>query len=196
MVLIDGTPFNDNLVGTLEDDTINSYAGVDTLDGAAGIELENSSCGLCGSESYKILYAAPENSLYSECCIVQCSNCGLARTNPRPTKASLMKVYTNEYYSRKEPILKGWGNRYKIFAMKHSLYYLYPYVIPFQIPKNAAICDVGCGAGQWLTLMKAAHPNAKLYGFEIDSETAFTAQKFCGGEIHYGDFLNNGWPSN
>lgn len=160
------------------------------------VDLENASCGFCGAEAYKTLYSAPEHSPYFQCYVVQCSSCSLVRTTPRPTKAALTELYTNNYYSRQIRKIQGWRDRLKIFAMKHSLSYLYSYVIPFRIPKDAVICDVGCGAGQWLTLMRAAYPDSALHGFEIDLETASTAAKFCGGDIHHGDFLNNGWPSN
>ncbi len=159
------------------------------------VDLEYTNCGFCGAQSYNTLYSAPEHILYSQCDVVQCSNCSLVRTNPRPTQTALAEVYNNEYYSRQTPNLQGWGNKLKIFALKHSLSYLYPYVIPFQIPKNAVICDVGCGAGQWLGLMRAAHPDAVLHGFEIDPETASRAANFCGGDVRHGDFLNNGWSS-
>lgn len=162
------------------------------------IELEYANCGFCGSESYETLYPAPENSPYSQCCIVQCSNCSLVRTNPRPTKTALTELYTNQYYSRQPPNLEGL-RKIKIFAMKYNffaLFSLFGTIIPFRIPKDAAICDVGCGAGQWLALMRTAYPDSKLYRFEIDRETASIAAEFCRGDIHFGNFLNNSWSSN
>jgi 2-polyprenyl-3-methyl-5-hydroxy-6-metoxy-1,4-benzoquinol methylase len=160
------------------------------------IEVEYANCGFCGSELLQILYPAPEYSPYAQCDIVQCSNCGLVRTNPRPTQVALTELYTNEYYSREIPDLQGLSSKLKIFAMKYSFSWLYPRLIPFKIPQNASICDIGCGSGQWLGLMRSAYPDAKLYGYEIDKETASIATKLCRGEVHYGDLLNNGWSSN
>jgi 2-polyprenyl-3-methyl-5-hydroxy-6-metoxy-1,4-benzoquinol methylase len=159
------------------------------------LEFEYKNCGFCGSESFKTLYSAPEYSPYSQCSVVKCSNCGLVRTNPRPTQTSLTELYTNEYYSRKIPKLKGLASQVKIFAMKHSFSWLYPRLIPFKIHQNATICDIGCGSGQWLGLMQTAYPDAKLYGYEIDKETASIAAKLCRGEVHHGDFLDNSWSS-
>ncbi len=159
------------------------------------VEIEYKNCGFCGSESFKNLYPAPEYSPYSQCNVVQCSNCGLVRTNPRPTQASLNELYTNEYYSREIPNLQGLASQVKIFAMKHSFSWLYPRLIPFKISPNATICDIGCGSGQWLGLMQTSYPDAKLYGYEIDKETASIAAKLCRGEVHHGDFLDNSWSS-
>lgn len=160
------------------------------------IELELTNCGFCGSEKYEILFSAPKHSTYSKCQIVQCCNCSLARTNPRPSQVLLNKLYTENYYSREIPKVDNLASQLKILAMKFSLSFLYPRVIPFKIPTNASICDVGCGAGHWLSLMKTAYPTIKLSGFEIDAQTAEIASNLCGGDIRYGDFLNNQWPSN
>jgi 2-polyprenyl-3-methyl-5-hydroxy-6-metoxy-1,4-benzoquinol methylase len=160
------------------------------------VELEHANCGFCGAEEYKTLYAAPEYSPFSQCYVVQCSNCDLVRTNPRPTQATLTEVYSSHYYSRQTPTLEGWSNKVKIFALKHNLEYIFPRRIPFKIPKKAVICDVGCGSGQCLGFMRVVYPDVVLHGFETDEETASTAAQFCGGHIRYGDFLNNGWSSN
>jgi 2-polyprenyl-3-methyl-5-hydroxy-6-metoxy-1,4-benzoquinol methylase len=159
------------------------------------INFENSSCGFCDSDASISLYPAPRKSLYSQCQIVQCSSCGLVRTNPRPTQSSLSEVYSDEYYSRKAPTSEGLGSKIKSFAMKHKLTYLYPYVIPFSVSKNAAICDVGCGSGQWLSHMRMAYPDSDLYGFEIDEATAVIAAKSANANVHSGDFLKNNWNS-
>jgi 2-polyprenyl-3-methyl-5-hydroxy-6-metoxy-1,4-benzoquinol methylase len=160
------------------------------------IDCENSNCGFCNSDLQEVLYPAPLNSLYSQCQIVQCSGCGLVRTNPRPTQASLSEVYNNEYYSRDSPTTTGLGNKIKGFAMRHGLTHLYPYVIPLPVSTNAVICDVGCGAGQWLSLMRTAYPDSKLYGFEIDQETASIAAKSASAIVHSGDFFKNDWSPN
>jgi 2-polyprenyl-3-methyl-5-hydroxy-6-metoxy-1,4-benzoquinol methylase len=158
------------------------------------VKIIYSDCGFCGSGDYECLYDAPLQSHYSRCQIVKCSGCGLVRTNPRPSQASLTTLYTNEYYSRKIPDLKNWTTQLKIFAIKHKLSLLYPRIIPLHLSPNASICDVGCGSGQWLNLMRSAHPNLNLYGFEIDSKTAQIASELCNGDIQHGDFLNNTWP--
>lgn len=161
------------------------------------IVLEESECGVCGSHHYKTLYAAPTNSQYSGCSIVQCSNCSLVRTNPRPSQNTLFETYTDDYYSRKSPNLKSLASRYKIFAMQKKVSFLYPYLISQEMKSNAKICDVGCGSGQWLSLMRQAYPKISLYGFEIDQETAQIAIENCSGNgFHYGDLLKNSWESN
>jgi len=118
------------------------------------------------------------------------------RTNPRPSQTSLSEVYSNDYYSRQIPSTQGLGSKIKIFAMKHSNAFFYPYVITLAVTGNAVICDVGCGSGQWLSLMRGAYPESTLYGFEIDSETALIAAKSATAIVHIGDFLKNDWGSN
>jgi 2-polyprenyl-3-methyl-5-hydroxy-6-metoxy-1,4-benzoquinol methylase len=163
---------------------------------AKTIDVEHVNCGFCGSEAYKTLYPAPEESIYSQCAVVQCNKCGLVRTSPRPTQTALAETYANEYYSYQEPDLKGWSNQIKILAMKLRLPALYPYVIPLPILKDASICDVGCGAGQWLGLMRAAYPGVKLSGFEIDPNTASIAAQVAQADVRHGDFLETGWADN
>lgn len=160
------------------------------------VEIEYANCGFCGSESYRILYPAPEYNPFYECRIVQCSTCGFIRTNPRPNKAFLMNLYANDFYTSKSYELSSIKSKLKVFAMRHNLLYLYSHAIPFHVNKNASICDVGCGSGEWLALMRIAFPNAELFGFEVEKNLALSVAKACHGNVQYGDFLNNGWPSN
>jgi 2-polyprenyl-3-methyl-5-hydroxy-6-metoxy-1,4-benzoquinol methylase len=161
-----------------------------------GIQFEDSCCGSCGSQEYDILYSAPEHSCYSNCNIVKCEGCGLVRTNPRPTFSTLFEAYTNDYYSRETPHVEKFSDKWKVFALKHKLKILYPYIIPYDfLDSDVRICDVGCGSGHWLKLMRSAHPKAVLYGFEIDLPTAEIVEKTTGAQMHYGNFLDNNWPS-
>ena len=160
------------------------------------IPVETVSCGCCGSDVHRFLYPAPQHSLYRNCAIVECTNCGVARTSPRPTAEGLAETYDQEYYSYQAPNLEGVGNKIKILAMQQSNPILYPYVIPFQIPSDASICDVGCGSGQWLGLMRKAYPQAKLHGFEINQDTAKVAADVARADVRSGDFFENGWESN
>ena len=75
------------------------------------VQFIDKNCGFCESELFTILYPAPEYSSYSQCNIVKCSNCGLVRTNPRPTQAALTDLYTNQYYSREIPNLQGLSSK-------------------------------------------------------------------------------------
>jgi 2-polyprenyl-3-methyl-5-hydroxy-6-metoxy-1,4-benzoquinol methylase len=161
------------------------------------IEFEGTNCGYCGSDKCTVLYSAPEHSEYTNCKIVKCNQCDLVRTNPRPTLSTLYDTYTNDYYSREVPHSEKISDKLKIFALKNKLKILYPFIIPYSFSaENVRICDVGCGAGQWLKLVREAYPNAQLYGFEIDLPTANTVAKGTGATVHNGDFLNNNWPSN
>jgi 2-polyprenyl-3-methyl-5-hydroxy-6-metoxy-1,4-benzoquinol methylase len=158
------------------------------------VELVYANCGFCGAEDHEVLYSGPQQSKYSNCKIVKCSDCGLVRTNPKPSQKFLEFLYKNEYYSRQIPDHKSLATKIKVFAIKNNLSIVYPRIIPFDIHPNASICDIGCGAGQWLSLMRLAYPSLNLYGFEIDAETAQAAGQQCAGDIQYGEFLNNSWP--
>lgn len=160
------------------------------------VSVEVVPCGCCGSDVNRLLYPAPQHSIYRNCAIVECTNCGVARTSPRPTAEGLAETYENEYYSYQAPNLEGWGNKIKILAMQQSNPILYPYVIPFQLKPNSVICDVGCGSGQWLGLMRKAYPQTKLYGFEISEETAKVASTVANADVQSGEFFENDWKSN
>jgi 2-polyprenyl-3-methyl-5-hydroxy-6-metoxy-1,4-benzoquinol methylase len=160
------------------------------------IQFEAANCGYCDAENYEILFSAPAHSPYNSCKIVQCAQCGLVRTNPRPTLSTLFETYTTDYYSRETPHADRLSDKWKIFAIKHKLKLLYPYIIPYDFSdSNVNICDVGCGSGQWLKLMRGAHPQASLYGFEIDLPTTEIVERSTGAQVHHGNFLENNWPS-
>lgn len=159
------------------------------------VPVETVSCGCCGSDVNRVLYSAPQHNIYRNCAIVECTNCGVVRTSPRPTAQELAETYENEYYSYQAPNLEGLGNKIKILAMQQSNPILYPYVIPFKVQSDSVICDVGCGSGQWLGLMRKAYPTAKLHGFEISEETAKVARGVANADVRSGDFFDNGWES-
>lgn len=135
------------------------------------VEVEYHSCGLCGSDSYETLCPAPSYMPYANCAIVKCQQCGLVRTNPRPVQAVLADHYNESYYSYQPPDLSGWRMRLKVLALRYRLSWLYARTVPLAIAPNAAVCDVGCGAGQWLATMhleilalQTLHKGATLLG--------------------------------
>ena len=158
--------------------------------------LESADCGVCGSQAYLPLYSAPLFSPYHDCEVVECTECSMVRTQPRPTLAQLELTYSSQYYSYTPPNPDSLGSRWKAFAMRQGNPRLYPYVIPVKLKGYEAICDIGCGAGSWLSCMRKAFPESKLYGFEIGDDAAQLASHAAQAEIKTGDLLHTGWPDN
>ncbi|MFL0704289.1 class I SAM-dependent methyltransferase [Cylindrospermopsis raciborskii] len=60
--------------------------------------LEYVNCDLCGANQPKTRYVKKGSALPIDFSIVQCSNCGLVYTNPRPHPSLTHLIYTTEYY--------------------------------------------------------------------------------------------------
>jgi SAM-dependent methyltransferase len=108
------------------------------------LEWEESVCPLCAGTTWAPLIEAADplptvDGLWFM--VVQCQECGLCFTNPRPAPASIGKFYPSTYVCHRRPQRAGRRKR-------EPLAQLLP-------PRGAArLLDFGCGAGEFLCRMR------------------------------------------
>jgi len=173
--------------------------------------METISCLICRSEKASPFIQAqdfenPTDTFYS---LEQCAQCGLVYQNPRPTLEELPNYYSNEkYYSYKElenklSQKKGFFERVRQFLFEKTIFFYYggkrspiDWIFawigkgrfgsaPLQL-KPGRICDIGCGDGVFLDLVKQC--GWEPYGVEINSDAAKRANQ-AGLNVHAGDLL-------
>jgi 2-polyprenyl-3-methyl-5-hydroxy-6-metoxy-1,4-benzoquinol methylase len=154
-----------------KDGTMNfSLRDVATFEEASsGIQWEETACLLCRSDNWSPLVEAPDTSLRGDgrwFMVVQCRDCGLCFTNPRPTAESMEQFYRVDYRPHQMladsklrassslhlPLLRAWRSRRKY------------------LPKQGEgrLLDFGCGSGSFLLRMKAQ--GWKVLGLDASEE--------------------------
>jgi 2-polyprenyl-3-methyl-5-hydroxy-6-metoxy-1,4-benzoquinol methylase len=120
-----------------------------------GIEWEEANCLLCGSPRWSLLVEAPDcnaagTSLWFA--VVQCQQCGLCFTNPRPSHRSIGQFYPSAYrphrFSRRHPPRPWWR---RVPLLQRSGRKLGP-LLPWH--GQGRLLDFGCGGGTFLDRMR------------------------------------------
>ncbi|MCX6284020.1 MAG: class I SAM-dependent methyltransferase [Bacteroidetes bacterium] len=137
-------------------------------------------CPACNSASFKPFLATLDYFLsQEEFVIVECNNCGLRFTNPRPDIRESVRYYDSEEYishdtSKKELLtLVYWYARNVMLKKKVSIVSRYL--------KGKNILDIGCGTGEFLNFCKNRGLNA--FGVELNSKPRETAARNFGLDI-------------
>lgn len=101
------------------------------------IVWQESVCPLCETSRYTPILEADDSVTRQRFLIVQCTNCGLAFTNPRPDASSIARFYPADYRCHRAK------SRVRVDPWAHRL------------PKFGAarLLDFGCGAGDFLASM-------------------------------------------
>jgi SAM-dependent methyltransferase len=121
-------------------------------DGLA-IEWEESACLLCDGRDQKCLIEGPDTAPGSKplwFAVVQCQECGLCFTNPRPSPASMARFYPPAAYPPYRRYRKlSWPSWLApvLRLFRDDLHYPSPH-------GNGRLLDFGCGAGTFLQRMK------------------------------------------
>lgn len=147
-------------------------------------ELEDKPCPLgCESADELVLQGRDIlNGLPGEFNVVRCRGCGLMRTNPRPTPASIGMYYPDNYgpyvhtaaeVSRKQ--LPGWKRFIKRFITPDDNH------VPSLPPGR--MLEVGCASGSYLQSMASA--GWQVQGIEFSPHAAQNARA-RGFEVHAG----------
>lgn len=118
----------------------------------SGIEWEESDCPLCGGRSWSPLVEAPDRLSGPTgmwFLVVQCHDCGLCFTNPRPSPRSMGQFYSTAYppHSNKSPQLPWW--RRLVGRWWPDQRKLLP------VEGDGRLLDFGCGGGSYLLRMHA-----------------------------------------
>lgn len=134
-------------------------------------------CDLCGNDEFKFLFLGHDRmyNIKGDYSVYKCTKCGLFFINPQPIEEEIGKHYPpHKYYSLETmpsykrkllPLL------YKTFysnkgnsALKLFFFPILPMLRFTKIFPRRKILDVGCGAGNFLIIMK--YFNMDCYGVE------------------------------
>lgn len=133
-------------------------------------------CALCGGQDFVSLYTGCLDRLHplpGRFDVLRCSGCGLAQTNPRPTRAGVQRYYPSSY----APFTQREFRRGRLFRLLRWLAWL-PYPLRYgpeqAVSASAQPCgrvlDVGCGSG--VLLAELAQLGWEVWGIEPDRRTA------------------------
>jgi len=179
--------------------------------------MEFINCNSCGSNHTKVLYEVKERLIGKENFnIVQCKQCGLVYTNPRPTVKEIEKYYPPNYspfkFSYPEPLFSndiGILRRIlkKKILMLHYGYFANSEISPFKknflrnitlplkyrigwiLPpykEKGKILDIGCSTGHYLSTLRQL--GWDTYGVEPDPKSSNWARREMGLNVFTGRF--------
>lgn len=122
-----------------------------------GIVWEETSCPLCGNEHSKPVMEAADNARPSRelrFAVVECMNCKLWYTNPRPSPASMGQFYAESYQPHRRPIfaMAKTKLRHQLLARLIGRPCLERHRLPWL--GQGRLLDFGCGGGEFLLRMR------------------------------------------
>jgi SAM-dependent methyltransferase len=110
------------------------------------VEWEEADCPLCGGRRWTMLLEAPDPAPGGRglwFAVVQCIDCGLCFTNPRPSAASIGQFYSPVYGPHRAP-RRLFKERWRRSRKERQ-------VLPWQ--GEGRLLDFGCGGGSYLQRM-------------------------------------------
>lgn len=102
----------------------------------------------------------------------RCGACGIVEITPFPSLDDLVRAYDVDYHGYRTSTEKGRVYR-MLFEVKDALY---KRKIARLVPKGAALLDVGCGTGAYLTRMDFLEPS-RLDGIDFNGKAARLARE-------------------
>src|SRR5262245_41809156 len=118
------------------------------------IEWEDAACSLCGGRNGSLLVEAPDTAPGGSArwfAVVQCQDCGLCYTNPRPSAACIGQFYPPQYAPHRPPrsckhrsLRPGWLGDWAKSGKERRF-------LPLQ--GQGRLLDFGCGGGSFLERM-------------------------------------------
>ena len=148
--------------------------------GTHAIALEHAPCCFCGTTAAAPVLVAGEDRLHGlpgRFSIVKCATCGLMRTDPRPTRASIGFYYPSDYapYAQTDTETiaapRRWGR---------SLSDPLDLAIPGRPPGH--LLEIGAASGSFLKRMQLEGWN--VTGVEPDATSAARAAQRTGATVH------------
>ena len=154
-----------------------------------GVELEDAGCALCSSTEYRPVLVG-QDRLHGgpgRFQVVACRRCGLMRTNPRPTFATIGLYYPQDY----EPYIETASEdrhrrRHAVSRIVSSLDTAIPLLAP------GRLLEIGSASGNYLVAMQRA--GWHVTGVEFDPTAAATAARTTGADVRVGGVLDTDFP--
>jgi len=143
--------------------------------------LKLESCPLCHNGYFDNYMICKDHQVSGESfAIVECSNCKLKFTNPRPGPENIVKYYVSDSYDSHSTRIKSlYGVIYRIaryFNLKNKI------KLVGKFAQKGTILDVGCGTGEFL--QTAGKSGWNTVGMEPNPKAREYAQKLTGSIIH------------
>jgi 2-polyprenyl-3-methyl-5-hydroxy-6-metoxy-1,4-benzoquinol methylase len=138
--------------------------------------FESVKCNLCGSNSSDAFFKGKDIKykkigLFT---VVNCKECGLIYTNPRPKQTVISSYYPNEYWDMDNENV-AIETRLKRFA--HSFINKISFKMTIPCKPGGKILDIGCGDGK--ALLKLKEEGWETYGVEIsDLAAEYVREKY------------------
>src|SRR5262245_10274930 len=124
-------------------------------DADSNIDWDETTCLLCGGESWSPLVEAPDPTrerVGRWFMVVQCRDCGLCFTNPRPAPVSIAQFYCDDYRPHRpihaDSARTRWWQRWAPLARLHYWRKSVP------LHGEGRLLDFGCGGGAFLLRMR------------------------------------------
>jgi SAM-dependent methyltransferase len=118
-----------------------------------GVEWEEVNCLLCNSSHWSLLVTAPDRNPAGQGLwfpVVQCQQCGLCFTNPRPSPRSIGPFYAGEYQPHR-PSRRHHRRRWWRRLFPRGSHAARP-VLPWH--GQGRLLDFGCGSGTFIHRMR------------------------------------------
>jgi 2-polyprenyl-3-methyl-5-hydroxy-6-metoxy-1,4-benzoquinol methylase len=167
----------------------NSERGIQTLEKVSDVVLESAPCPNGCPLDDKSLFVARDRlfDLPGNYHVVRCNHCGLVRTEPRPTSASMSFYYLSDKYPAYQASNNLKADNNKLFGnllstMYHKVFGFHGYNVVPNIPPGKML-EVGCSTGQFLRKMSAK--GWSVEGIEL-SETAAAQAEASGFNVSCG----------
>lgn len=171
---------------------------------------EEPSCILCNSNFSLTIYRNIEDyrhDVEGHFCIVQCVNCGMVYTSPRPTRDEMDAFYPSDYGAhldfddqgsiakiRSAAMRARWGqdiSNYSILArIIGHMTKNYSSLVP-EYRKKGELLDIGCGNGRFLYDFQST--GWECWGIEVDEGASNVARK-RGVNVKTGSFDDVSFP--
>lgn len=153
------------------------------------VAFESAACDHCGSDHSQILFEGPDrlHGLPGRFRLVECTNCGWIRQNPRPTRQAMNAYYPENYepYIKAiddESLLRRWDRRYGMIKRCRAIE---------RHERSGRILDVGCATGNFLHEMQR-RGGWEVFGVEPNQTAAAYAARRFGHQVHVGTLADAG----
>lgn len=151
--------------------------------------MERVSCALCDLDDCNLILRVKDYRFHLSTDIfnlMQCNRCGLIYLDPRPTKKEMSEFYPQDYYRPKN--LSGRIIRpYSILMEKMKAVEISKY------KKCGRILDVGCGAGDFLSVFDCR--KWERFGVDISDKACKIANKNLNNNIFCGELIDCMFPN-